>query len=189
MCIFNLNLMLTQGKYYIMYSKGGGNMKKKYSDEVIYLSRQTGISKYRCDIVLKECGGDINTAFGILNDISKNKYEKAMDNIASIVRGEKGSIITVMEEGEVIFRLPGVIPVILLLVLDVPSWVIAVILLLFTVFTADVEMKVAQKGEADPVKTMDVEEYDRQNSFAGKILGTTKKGRVSEDGFEEIIIE
>ncbi len=163
-------------------------MKKKYSDEVIYLSKHTGISRYRCDIVLEECGGDINAAFAILEDISDNKYEKAMDNISALVHGEKGSIVTVKEGGDVIFRLPAVILILLLLLLDIPSWVIALVMLLFVVFRAEVEMNFTEKTE-DPIRTVKTEEYVRQKKIEKRIEAKRKNSSYGEDGYNEITIE
>ncbi len=163
-------------------------MKKKYSDEVIYLSGQTGISKYRCNIVLEECAGDINLAFAALEEISSNKYEKAMDNISALVRGERGSVIYVKEAGEIIFRLPVAVVIALMLLLDVPSWVVAVVLLLFTVFATDVEMRSAEKRE-DKIKTVRVDEYTRKKNIQKQIEYKRKNPSAGSDGYNEIIID
>ncbi|MBR6800592.1 MAG: hypothetical protein IKM61_02435 [Eubacteriaceae bacterium] len=162
-------------------------MSKKYSDEVIYLSKATGISKYRCRAVLRECGNDINEAFVILNKISSDKYEKALDNISSFARGEKGSVVSVNEGKENIFRMPSLVLILFLIVLDVPSWVISVILLLFMIFGVEVTMSLADKGEKEHIRTVNRDEYKKQKKIEEKITGKgTKK---DEDGYVEITIE
>lgn len=163
-------------------------MKKKYSDEVIYLSERTGISRYRCNIVLDECGGDMNTAYILLGEISSNKYEKAMDNISSFVRGEKGSNITISDGGDVIFSMPGMIPIFLLLFLDVPSWVIALVLLLLTVFSADLEIR-QEVNEQKPIKTVNVDEYTKKKNIRMRMEAKMKMSSSTDDGYNEIIIE
>lgn len=162
-------------------------MSKKYSDEVIYLSKATGLSKYRCKAVLKACDGDINDAFIKLSEISSNKYEKAMDNITTLIRGEKGSIISVKEDGESLFRMPVPILIILLVLLDVPSWVVALILLLFMVFGVELDMLFADRQESELIRTVDTEEYKKQKKIEKQI--TVKNPMKSEDGYSEIIIE
>lgn len=165
-------------------------MKKTYSDEVKYLSSQTGISKYRCETVLKESGGDINEAFRILNEIRSNKYEKAMDTISAIARGERGSIITIKEGGESMFRIPCLMVVLLLLLIDIPSWVIAVVLLLVVVFGAEADMSFTEKND-EIIRTVKMDEYKKRKKIAMQIHGhTEQKGvRKTEDGYNEIIID
>ncbi len=165
-------------------------MNKNYSDEVIYLSDHTGISKYRCKAVLDDCGGDVNEAFKILSEIKANKYEKAMDTISAIARGERGSVIAVKEGGEDLFRIPCLLLIILLLLIDIPGWVIAVVILLFVVFGTEIEMSVVNKADQDRIRTVKVDEYKKRKKIERQISEEQPKGiRTGEDGYNEIIIE
>ncbi|MBE6037856.1 MAG: hypothetical protein E7218_01465 [Anaerofustis stercorihominis] len=164
-------------------------MNIKYSDEVLYLASRSTLSKKRCHSVLEECGGDVNEALDRLMIIAGNKYDKAMDNISALITGERGSIVTVTEGGEAIFRVPCAIVLLCLFVLDIPGWVLAILIMLFIVFGAEINIVFTENDRSSNIKTVSVEEYKKKQSISKKISKKKNTGGRSGDGYNEIIIE
>ena len=166
---------------------------KVNEDDVIYLSNKTSFSRHKCEKVLLEFDGDVAEACQYLTMLRENTTEVLLDNITAYFTGERGWKAVIYDEDKVIVSLPAAIPVLCLLFLDIPSWVLAALLLLIIAFNMDLKFEGISRRDRAKVKAIHVEDYKRkkQQEQANKVKN--RENSVKQDGrdddYNEITIE
>lgn len=105
-----------------------------------------------------------------------------LKGLFSSLLGDESRIMRVSAGSEEVVRFPVVLAVFMLLVFDIPSWVIGSLLLILIIFDMDID--ISKTVRKDPIRkaTVKAAEYKRKQT------DPDQKITVDRDGFNEIII-
>lgn len=165
-----------------------------YNDEDIrFLSELSGFGRYKCEKTLKTCDGDIDRALSELSALKSNQFEVAKDILISSILGERGCRLAVYEDDSLLVSVPFLVLLLILVLISIPSWVIACVLSVFVIFGMELKIEFVQKHRLRDFSAVNAEAYKqkkRARAAAEKKAKTQESGMSEDaDGYNEIIIE
>ncbi|MCL1803328.1 MAG: hypothetical protein FWG30_06765 [Eubacteriaceae bacterium] len=156
-------------------------MQQPHVEEINFLAKETGFSRKKCQTVLAQSAYDCDKALVTLNKMKGSLFEVSWDRISAYLYGEKTRVFYVYDGDKLVMRWPAFFPIVILLITKVPSWVIAVLLLMVTIFDFDIRTEPIRDGQDLDLAVMTKpKRFDAQESTALSESG---------DGFYEYTVK
>lgn len=159
------------------------NKMKTYNDTVNKLSKKTNFSCRKCAGILHECRNDYDKALAILEEQQLDPSEIFFDSVSGLFFNETGKTMIINDsKGNEIISLSWIIPVLFLLLADVPSWVIALLMIVMLLFNLDFRFETKNKKDIIKETTIDLAAYKETKLTVGDLI-------VDKDGYYEITVK
>jgi hypothetical protein len=130
---------------------------KTYSDTVKKLAQKTFFSQRKCASVLNDCGNDYDKALSVLEELRLDPTEIFFDSVIGLFSNETGKTMIITDsKGNEVISLSWLIPVLFLFLTDVPSWVIATVMLVLHLFNLDLRFETKRKKDIIKDTTIDL---------------------------------
>gem|GEM_PF-3116686 len=181
--------LLINAVFYVIIRKETyiGNMDidvkdSKEAEDALW--EETGFSRSRCRAVLKNNNNDFDKALEVLNALKNNRIEVLWDKILSYFIGERGRRCCVYDGEKELMAFPTFLPMLFLMFVNVPSWLVAVVLLLIFMFDMDLRTeKVSSNNEKNDGTVV----ISNENSQSPDIA--INQAVVDSDGYAEFVVE
>lgn len=108
--------------------------------------------------------------------------ENIISRVASYFVGARSKVMYISSNDETIISFPWLFAVLFLLVFDVPSWIIALLLICLIVFNLDLNVASQSKRDAFSEATVTADDYNREKKQNHYNITTDS------EGFSEMVI-